>query len=378
MQLYEYQAKLWFSRYGISVPRGKITSVVSDVREIVEKYDGQAIIKAQVLASGRSKAGGIRLARSVEEAEEIASTILSMTIKGQPVNKIMVEEVIRVAQEYYIGITIDRSSHRPALVFSTGGGTDLEMIAQRDPDQIATALIDPLVGLRDYQIREVATLADFPRTHWRVFTKLARGLWKVFYDCDATLAEVNPLVITPDGGLVALDSKMIVDENAMFRHPEFIEMRDYAIENSFELDARKHDLDYIKLEGDIGCMANGAGLAMAAMDLIKLSGGEPANFMDIGGGASAAKVCFALSLLFSDPGIKAVLINIFGGLTQCDEVARGILMALKANQSNTPIVVRFSGTDANKGWKLIESTSAIKAETLFEASQKVIQAAKAI
>lgn len=376
MQLYEYQAKLCFSRYGIPVPRGKITLTVSEVREIVEKYGGQAIIKAQVLASGRSKAGGIRLAKSVQEAEEIASAILSMKIKGQPVHKIMVEEVVRVAHEYYIGITIDRSSHRPALVFSTGGGTDLEMIAQSDPDEIAMALIDPLVGLRDYQIREAATRADFPRLHWMALTKLAKGLWKVFYDSDAVLAEVNPLVITPDECLVALDSKMIVDENALFRHPEFVEMRDYTINNPLELDARKHDLDYIKLAGDIGCMVNGAGLAMAAMDLIKLSGGEPANFMDIGGGANEQKVSYALSLLFSDSNIKAVLINIFGGLTRCDEVARGICMALAANDSTIPVVVRFAGTDADKGWKILKNASVIKADTLFEASQKVVQAAQ--
>ena len=333
-------------------------------------------MKAQVLVGGRGKAGGIRLAKTAKEAEELSTLILGMEIKGLPVRKLLVDEAVSISQEIYLGIANDRSIRRPVIIASGEGGMDIEEVARRNPELIIKVPIDPLLGLREYQARDLAMNIDLPKNSWRPFIEIARGLWRVYVDLDATLAEINPMVNTTEGKLVCLDGKMIVDDNALFRHPELSEIRDSDVESAPEKEARKYGLTYIKLDGQIGCLVNGAGLAMATMDIIKLFGGEPANFLDIGGGASAEKVAAALRIILSDRNIRAVLINIFGGITRCDEVARGVLTAMNEVKPQVPIVVRLVGTNAEEGLRLLSEAQFSTSETLADAAQKAIAAAK--
>jgi succinyl-CoA synthetase beta subunit len=337
---------------------------------------GRVVIKSQVLVGGRGKAGGIRLAKSPKEAEEVATAILAMELKGLPVRKVLVDEAVPISKEIYLGITNDRAMRKPVIMASAAGGVDIEEIARQSPEKIIKVHIDPLLGLRDYQARDIAVGIDLPREHWRAFLDVARGLWKAYLDCDATLAEINPLVITADNRLLALDGKMIIDDNALFRHPDLADMRDMDVEAPAEIEARKYGLSYIKLDGQIGCLVNGAGLAMATMDIIKLFGGEPSNFLDVGGGATADKVAVAFRIILTDPNVRAVLINIFGGITRGDEVARGILAALKEVKTTIPMVVRLVGTNAEEGRRLLADAHMITAETLVEAAQKVVAVAK--
>lgn len=375
MRLHEYQSKQFFARYGIPVPRGRVAVTAGEAKQIAEELGGRVVVKAQVLVGGRGKAGGIRLARTAKEAEELSTLILGMDIKGLPVRKLLIDEAVSISQEIYLGIANDRSLRRPVMIASAEGGMDIEEVARRSPELIVKIPIDPLLGLREYQVRDLAMNIDLPKTSWRPFIEIARGLWKVYVDIDATLAEINPMVITTEGKLVCLDGKMIVDDNALFRHPELSEIRDSDVEDSPEKEARKYGLTYIKLEGQIGCLVNGAGLAMATMDIIKLFGGEPANFLDIGGGASAEKVAAALRIILSDSHIRAVLINIFGGITRCDEVARGVLTAVHEVRPQVPIVVRLVGTNAEEGLRLLADAKFTTSETLAGAAQKVIAAA---
>ncbi|MDD2696486.1 MAG: ADP-forming succinate--CoA ligase subunit beta, partial [Anaerolineales bacterium] len=293
-----------------------------------------------------------------------------------PVRKVLVDEAADISKEIYLGITNDRSTRRPVLMASAAGGVEIEEVARQTPEKIIKVWIDPLLGLRDYQSRDIAIGIDLPREHWGAFAGIALGLWKAYVDCDATLAEINPLIITGDGRLLALDGKMVLDDNALFRHPDLTEMRDLDAEDPSEIEAHKYGLSYIKLEGNIGCMVNGAGLAMTTMDLIKLSGGEPANFLDIGGGASAEKVAAALRIILADPKVKTVLLNVFGGITRCDEVARGILAALKEIQTVVPIVIRLVGTNAEEGRRILAEAKMITADTLLEAAQKSVALAR--
>jgi succinyl-CoA synthetase beta subunit len=328
------------------------------------------------LVGGRGKAGGIRLAKSPAEAEELATQILAMEIKGLPVRKVLVDEAARIETEIYLGITNDRAARRPVMMASAAGGIDIEEVARTNPEKIVKILIDPLLGLRDYQARDLATGIDLPRDYWRSFGQICHGLWQAYQDCDATLAEINPLVITSERRLMALDGKMILDDNALYRHPDLIELRDIDYEAASEIEAHKYGLSFIKLDGNIGCMVNGAGLAMATMDIIKLFGGEPANFLDIGGGATSDKVSAALRILLSDPKVKAVLFNIFGGITRCDEVARGITAALNEVKPQVPMVVRLVGTNAEEGRRILSEARMITAETLAEAAQKAVATAR--
>jgi succinyl-CoA synthetase beta subunit len=378
MKLQEYQAKQFFTRYGIPIPRGRVTTTASEAKQIAEELGGKVVIKSQVLVGGRGKAGGIRLARNPKEAEELATLILGMEIKGLPVRKILVDEAVSITKEIYLGITNDRSARRPVVMASSAGGVDIEEIAAQSPEKIIRVHVDPLMGLRDYQARDIAIGIDLPRIHWRPFIEITKGLWRAFSESDATLAEINPLVINAEDKLAALDCKMIIDDNALFRHPEFNEVRDLDNEVASESEARKYGLTYIKLNGNIGCMVNGAGLAMASMDIIKLSGGEPANFLDIGGGAGAEKVAAALRIILADSQVKAVLINIFGGITRCDEVARGILTARGEVKPKVPMVVRLVGTNAEEGAQLLSDADMITAGTLMDAAQKVVAAAKEV
>lgn len=376
MKLHEYQSKQIFAKYGIPIPKGHVAATASEARQIAEELGGRVVIKSQVLIGGRGKAGGIRLAKNAEEAEEIATQILSMEIKGLPVRKVLVDEAANIEQEIYLGITNDRAARKPVVMASVAGGVDIEEVAREMPEKIIKVHIDPLLGFMDFQARDIAAGIDLPRDYWRDFSVIANGLWNAYVASDATLAEINPLVITKDKRMIAIDGKMLIDDNALFRHTDLVEMRDLDTEVPAETEARKYGLSFIKLDGNIGCMVNGAGLAMTTMDIIKLVGGEPANFLDIGGGASSEKVAAAFRIILSDANVKAVLLNIFGGITRADEVARGILGALKDVKTNVPMIVRLVGTNAEEGRKLLANAKMITAETLTDAAQKAVSAAK--
>ena len=378
MKLHEYQSKQYFSKYGIPIPKGRVADTAIEARAIAEELGGQVVVKSQVLVGGRGKAGGIRLAKSPEEAEEVATQILAMEIKGLPVRKVLVDEASLIDQEIYLGITNDRAVRKPVMMASSAGGVDIEDVARTTPEQIIKIHIDPLLGLKDYQARDIAAGIDLPRDQWRKFSAIANGLWQAYSDSDATLAEINPLVITRNHQLLALDGKMVLDDNALFRHPNLAEMRDLDAEVASEIEARKYGLSFIKLDGNIGCMVNGAGLAMTTMDIIKLFGGEPANFLDIGGGAGSDKVASALRIILSDPNVKAVLFNVFGGITRCDEVARGILTALNEIKLEVPMIVRLVGTNAEEGRKILADADMITADTLADAAKKAVAAANSL
>ncbi|HVN17033.1 MAG TPA: ADP-forming succinate--CoA ligase subunit beta [Anaerolineales bacterium] len=376
MKLHEYQSKQIFSKYGVPIPKGRVAATASEARQIAEELGGRIVIKAQVLVGGRGKAGGVKLAKDPDEAEQLATKILGMEIKGLPVRKVLVDEGAAIDQEIYFAITNDRAARKPVMMASASGGMDIEEVAAKTPEKIIRFNIDPLLGLRDYQARNIAASIDLPRQYWKDFSVIANGLWKAYNQNDATLAEINPLVITKDKRLLALDGKMLIDDNALFRHSDLAEMRDIDEEAPAETEARKYGLSYIKLDGSIGCMVNGAGLAMTSMDIVKLFGGEPANFLDIGGGAGAEKVAAALRIILSDPNVKAVLFNIFGGITRCDEVARGILSAMEEVKPKVPMVVRLVGTNAEEGRQLLSDAKMITAETLVDAAKKAVAAAK--
>ena len=376
MKLHEYQSKAIFAKYGIPIPKGRVAATAEEAKHIAEELGGRVVIKSQVLVGGRGKAGGVKVAKNADEAGEFASQILAMHIKGLPVRKVLVDEAAAIEHEIYFSITNDRAAKKPVMIASAAGGVDIEEVAATTPEKIIKVHIDPLLGLRDYQARDIAASIDLPRELWRDFSKIATGLWQAYQGTDASLAEINPLVITKDKRLIALDGKMILDDNALFRHPELAEMRDLDEEQPAETEARRHGLSFIKLDGNIGCMVNGAGLAMTSMDIVKLFGGEPANFLDIGGGAGAEKVAAAMRIILSDPNVKAVLFNIFGGITRGDEVARGILAAMEDVKPTVPMVIRLVGTNAEEGRKLLENANMITAETLADAAQKAVAAAK--
>jgi succinyl-CoA synthetase beta subunit len=376
MKLHEYQSKQIFARYGIPIPKGRVAATASEAKAIAEELGGRVVIKSQVLVGGRGKAGGVKLARDADEAEQLATQILAMEIKGLPVRKVLVDEAAAIDSEIYFSITNDRAAKKPVMIASAAGGVEIEEVAAKTPEKIVKVHIDPLLGLRDYQARDIAASIDLPRDYWKDFSRIAAGLWKVYSENDATLAEINPLVITKDKRLLALDGKMMIDDNALFRHADLAEMRDLDEEAPAETEARKYGLSYIKLDGNIGCMVNGAGLAMTSMDIVKLFGGEPANFLDIGGGAGSDKVAAAMKIILSDPNVKAVLFNIFGGITRCDEVARGILVAMDEVKPRVPMVVRLVGTNAEEGRKLLADAKMITAETLADAAKKAVAAAK--
>jgi succinyl-CoA synthetase beta subunit len=376
MKLHEYQSKQLFARHGIPIPKGRVANSASEARAIAEELGGRVVVKSQVLVGGRGKAGGVKVAKDPAEAEQFAGQILGMEIKGLPVRKILVDEAAGIAKEIYYSITNDRAARKPVMIASAAGGMEIEQVAAETPQKIIKVHIDPLLGLRDYQARDIAASIDLPRDHWKEFGRIASALWRVYTEHDATLAEINPLVITSDGRLMALDGKMIIDDSALYRHPDLTEMRDLDAEAPAETEARKFGLTYIKLDGDIGCMVNGAGLAMTTMDIVKLFGGEPANFLDIGGGASADKVAAAMRIILADQNVKAILLNIFGGITRGDEVAHGILEAMSQVKPKAPMVVRIVGTNAEEGRKLLANAKMITATTLADAAQKAVAAAK--
>ena len=376
MKLHEYQSKRIFAQYGVPIPNGDVATTPEQARQIAARLGKRVVIKSQVLVGGRGKAGGIRLAKDPDEAERLADQILGMNIKGLTVKKVLIDEAAEIATEIYLGIVIDRARHRPVMMASSEGGVEIEEVARQTPERIVKIVIDPFLGLQAYQGRELAFGIGIPKNLTRDFCTIAESLYAAFVGCDASLAEINPLVITGEGKLLAVDGKILLDDNALFRHFELAEMRDADEETPEEQEARRHGLSYVKLDGEIGCMVNGAGLAMATMDVTKLFGGAPANFLDIGGGAQADKVAAALRIILSDPNVKAVLFNIFGGITRCDEVAKGILAALKEVPTGVPMVARLVGTNEEQGRALLAGAHMGTAATLTEAAQKAVAAAR--
>ncbi len=377
MNLHEYQAKRLFAEHGVPIPKGDVASTPTQAREIARELGGRVVVKAQVLTGGRGKAGGVKLARNPNEAEELAAAILGMNIKDFTVRKVLIDEQAPgIRQEIYLAVLIDRGQRMPMIMASAAGGMDIEQVAEDTPEKIHTVHVNPTLGVRSYHSTYLAAAMDLPRDLWRDFHKIVTGLYNCFIANDASLAEVNPLVITNQGNLLALDGKMSIDDNALSRQPRLAEMRDMDEEPAAEREARMSGISFIQLDGNIGCMVNGAGLAMATMDIIKLYGGEPANFLDIGGGAKAEQVATALRLILSDPQVEAVLINIFGGITRGDEVARGIIEALGQVQTDVPMVVRLAGTNAEEGMAILAEAEMETAATLSEAAQKAVAAAK--
>lgn len=376
MKLHEYQSKQIFKRYGIPIPKGRVAGTAGEVKQIAEEYGTNVIVKSQVLVGGRGKAGGIRLVRSPKEAQEAATAILGMEIKGLPVRKVLVDEAVSIVKEFYIGIANDRIKQMPVLMASGSGGMDIEEVAAKTPEKITKVYIDPILGLKEFQLRDAAIGIDLPRAFWKPFTEIGQALWKVYQDCDTTLVEINPMVISSDNKLIALDAKIIIDDNALFRHPDLAELRDLDVEEPSEVEARKFEVTFIKMQGNIGCMVNGAGLAMATMDILNLFGGEASNFLDIGGGASSEKVAASLRIILSDPKVKAILVNVFGGITRCDVVAKGIINAASEVNVKVPMVIRLVGTNEEEGRQILKKSKFISAETLVEAAKFAVKAAQ--
>lgn len=378
MKLHEYQSKRIFAQYGIPIPQGDVAETPAEARALAKKLGQPVVIKSQVLVGGRGKAGGIKVAQTPDEAEDKASQILGMDIKGLTVNKVLVDEAADIRSEIYLGAVLDRAARRVAIMASSEGGVEIEEVAAQTPEKIITVHAHPFLGLLDFQARNLAYGIGLPKEHVNTFSKIAQGLYKAFVESDASLAEINPLIINGQNQLQAVDGKIVLDDSALFRHPTLAELRDPQEEDDSEREARQADLNFIKLDGEIGCMVNGAGLAMTTMDIVNLFGGSPANFLDIGGGAKSDKVAKALGIILSDPRVKAVLINIFGGITRCDEVARGLLEALAILDTDVPFVVRLVGTNEEEGRQILAESdfNVIPATSLADAAQKAVAASK--
>jgi succinyl-CoA synthetase beta subunit len=386
VRIHEYQAKELLRRFGVAVLRGRLAMTPGEAEEAATQLATPiCAIKAQIHAGGRGKAGGVKLARSPEEAHDHAEAMLGLVLRtaqtgpaGQLVRRIYVEEGCRIERELYLGMTLDRESGRVTLMASTEGGVEIEEVAQRHPEKILRAVIDPLTGLQANQARSLAFGLGLRGELVGRFVQLASGLYQAYIATDASLVEVNPLVVTADGALVALDAKIELDDNALHRHPELAELRDPDEEQARELEAKEHDLSYVALDGDIACMVNGAGLAMGTMDMIQLAGGRPANFLDVGGGATEAKVAAAFKILLGDPGVRAVLVNIFGGIMKCDVIAKGIVAAAQQVGLSVPLVVRLEGTNVEMGKALLAQSELeiVAADDLADAAHKAVAAAR--
>lgn len=378
MKLHEYQSKRIFAKYGIPIPNGDVATTPAEAREIAQRLGKRVVIKSQVLVGGRGKAGGIKLADNPDEAEAVAGKILGMDIKGLTVNKVLVDEAANIKSEIYLGAVLDRAARKVAIMASSEGGVEIEEVAAQTPEKIITVHAHPFLGLLDYQARNLAYGIGLPKEHINTFIKIAQGLYRAFVDTDASLAEINPLVVNGAGQLEAVDGKIVLDDSALFRHADLADMRDPQEEDDAERQAREAGLSFINLDGEIGCMVNGAGLAMTTMDIVNLFGGSPANFLDIGGGAQADKVAQALRIILADDRVKAVLVNIFGGITRCDEVARGLLEAFATLNTDVPFVVRLVGTNEEEGRQILAESefNVTPATSLADAAEKAVAAAK--
>ena len=385
MKIHEYQGKQLLAKYGVTVPRGVVVTDAEQVRAAVEQLGLPVVVKAQIHAGGRGKGGGVKLARTADEAVEIARNMIGMNLvthqtgpEGRIVQTLLIEEGLKIKQEFYLGIVLDRAISRLVFMASSAGGMDIEEVAAHEPEKILKEAIDPAVGLQAFQARKLAFGIGLPKETVNKAVKFMTSLYRAYVESDASLAEINPFLLTEEGELYALDAKLNFDDNTMFRHKDYAELRDLNEEEPLEIEASKHDLNYIKLDGKIGCMVNGAGLAMATMDIIKLAGGEPANFLDVGGGASQARVENAFRILLSDQNVKAVLINIFGGIVRTDMVASGVVAAARNIGVQVPVVVRLEGTNVEKGREVIEQSGLgfVTASGMKDAAEKVVALAR--
>ncbi len=387
MNIHEYQAKQIFQKYGVPTPRGRVAFSVDEAVEAAKELGGNLwVVKAQIHAGGRGLGGGVKLAKSIEEVEEHARNILGMTLvthqtgpEGKLVQKVYIEEGADIKSEYYLGMLLDRAAEMPVMMASTEGGMEIEKVAAETPEKIVKVNIDPTIGFQGYHGRKLAFGLGLPKEEIGTFIKFAKALYDVYMDNDAEMIEINPLIKTGDGKFLALDAKMGFDDNALGRHPDIEDMRDLSEEEPTEVEAKRYGLSYVKLDGDVGCMVNGAGLSMATMDIIKHEGGEPANFLDVGGGANPETVAKGFEIILEDPNVKAIFVNIFGGIVRCDRVANGILEATKMTEVNVPVVVRLDGTNALEAAEILRNANIeniITAESLADGAKKVVAAAK--
>ena len=385
MNLHEYQSKELFAEFGIPVPRGIAATTAEEAENAARELGGELwVVKAQIHAGGRGKAGGVKLTRSAQEAGQFAAQMLGQRLAtyqsgpgGLPVNVVYVEEGSKIARELYLSVLVDRELGRVTFIASAAGGMDIEQVAAETPEQIVTVAIEPLAGVQDTQIAELSAGLGLDESQNAQFSDLVSRLYKLFIECDASLVEVNPLIITEDGDVLSLDAKINIEDNSLFRQQRLVELRDLSQEDDMEREAAEHDLNYVSLDGDIACMVNGAGLAMATMDLIKLHGGEPANFLDVGGGATSDRVAEAFKLILSNDNVAAILVNIFGGIVRCDLIAEGIISAVKEVGVSIPVIVRLEGTNVIRGRQLLASSGLdiIAADDLTDAAQKAVAAA---
>ncbi|HXI11205.1 MAG TPA: ADP-forming succinate--CoA ligase subunit beta [Thermoanaerobaculia bacterium] len=384
MNVHEYQAKEILRRYGVPTPRGMMVETPEAAKAAAEQFGGRVVVKAQIHAGGRGKGGGVKLAKSAGEAEEIARKMIGMTLvthqtgpEGRVVGKLLVEEALNIDKELYLGITLDRKLGKPVVMASTQGGMEIEVVAERDPKAIHREPVDALLGAQPFQARQVAYALGLEGDAFKKCVDFVQKLVRAYIETDASLMEINPLLITKEGDVLALDCKLNFDDNAMFRHKDFLALRDLKEEDPLEVEASKFGLNYIKLEGNVGCMVNGAGLAMATMDIIKLAGGSPANFLDVGGGANAEQVKNAFRIILSDKNVKAILINIFGGIMRCDRIAEGVVQASREVGLPVPVVVRLEGTNVELGKEILAKSglNLITADGMSDAAEKVVRAA---
>ncbi len=389
MNLHEYQSKKLFSDYQIPVPQGVMIKTLDDLEPATKTLGGAGwAVKAQVHAGGRGKAGGVKICQGLDSAKDAASKMLGQSLvthqtdaEGMPINRLLIESLTDIKNELYLSLLVDRATRRITVMVSTEGGMNIEEVADQTPEKILTEVIDPIAGFQPYVARNLAFALGLEGQQIRQFTAILASLVKLFIEKDVSLLEINPLVVTGEGNLMALDAKINFDDNALYRHPDIVEMRDPTQEDEREARASEFELNYIHLDGDIGCMVNGAGLAMATMDLIKLHGGEPANFLDVGGGATAERVAEAFKIILSDPNVKGILVNIFGGIVRCDLIAEGIIQAVNEVEISVPVVVRLEGTNASEGKTLLDKSAKsgglniIAAETLADAADKIVEAA---
>ncbi len=386
MNIHEYQAKQLLAKYGVAVPKGGVAYTADEAETVARGLPGPVwVVKAQIHAGGRGKGGGVKVVKSIAEAKSTAAKILGMQLithqtgpAGKEVKRVYVEEGCDIKRELYLGLLIDRATGCPTFIASTAGGMDIEEVAAKHPDQIMRLAVDPAIGLRPFHARRLAFGLGLDPKQAAAAGKLITGLYQAFTALDASLVEINPLVVTGDGGVIALDAKMNFDDNGLFRHKEVEDLRDESEEDAAELEAGRHGLNYIRLTGNIGCMVNGAGLAMATMDIIKLYGGDPANFLDVGGGATRERVTVAFKLILSDPRVEGILVNIFGGIMRCDVIAEGVVAAAREIGLNVPLVVRLEGTNVELGKKIIKQSglAIVSAENLADAAEKIVKAVR--
>jgi len=385
MKIHEYQAKAILARYGVPVPQGEVVFNANDAAAVARRLGGTVVVKAQIHAGGRGKGGGVKVVKGPEEAQQAAQKMIGMDLvthqtgpHGQKVQRVLVEQGLKIARELYLGLVLDRTTERPVVMASPDGGVEIEKVAEETPDRIFKEFVHPGIGLSAYQTRKLAFALGLQGPQVAQATKLMTAVYQAFVGTDASLVEINPLIVTEEGNLLALDAKMNFDDNALYRHADIKELRDLAEEDPLEIEASKYSLNYIKLDGTIGCMVNGAGLAMATMDIIKLAGGEPANFLDVGGGANAEQIRNAFKILMSDKNVRAVLINIFGGILRCDVLAEGVIAAVKELGVPVPIVIRMEGTNVEKGKQMLNESGLnfTTADDMREAAEKVVALGK--